>query len=442
MMLIGRGVVSGTVGAQGRIMTRPPWRPILSADRSLALILAMVDAQLIGLAMIVGGIAALVLMLYVQWRAARKAREGAYPPAPTAEQIAAERHAVAEAAADVGAADDEVTGLFLYPIKSCAQVPVQAATFDARGFRNDRRWMVVNASGRFQSQRVLPRMCLITPVLRCATAGDLSTRAVSVELTAPGVGPLVVPVVTAAAAAAKHGKGKGGACVYACSVWSSAVHGAVDQGAAAAAWLDAFLGTTGLRLVYMDPAHTRRAAPAKFIARSPHAFVQRGASATASFADGFPFLLTSEESLADLNARIAARHDGDADAAPLPMRRFRPNIMVRRRGGGGGGGSGGGGSGWREDGWAELAIGQKGRLFRFFGVKKCSRCKLTTNNPDTGELGGDLAEPLATLRTFRVDGKDGVYFGQNLAPARVPATGTLRVGDGVRVLRDVGATPV
>ena len=85
----------------------------------------------------------------------------------------------------------------------------------------------------------------------------------------------MVPVVAARDAARGH--------TYACSVWSSAVHGAVDQGAAAAAWLDAFLGTTGLRLVYMDPSHTRRAAPAKFIARSPHRFVARGASEAGDF---------------------------------------------------------------------------------------------------------------------------------------------------------------
>ena len=78
------------------------------------------------------------------------------------------------------------------------------------------------------------------------------------------------------------------------------------------------------------------------------------------------------------------------------MRRFRPNIVVRGRPAGAGGSSDGDGDSWREDGWAELAIGQgAARLFRFFGVKKCSRCKLTTNNPATGELGGDLAEPLA-----------------------------------------------
>jgi len=386
--------------------------------------------QLIGLTFIVGGIGALALHLYWRWRALQKANEGKYPPLPTREQVAQEREMVA-AAASTAAAVDTITGLYLYPIKSCAQVPVQAATFDARGFRNDRRFMVVNAAGRFQSQRVLPRMVLIKPILHCVKAGDLSTRPKAVELTAPGMPSLMVPVVRAAAGD-----------TYTCSVWSSAVHGAVDQGGAAAAWLDKFLGCTGLRLVWQDPAHTRRAAPAKFIARSPHRFIARGASATASFADGFPFLLTSEESLADLNARIAARAGAGEDTAPLPMRRFRPNIVVRRRRGGGTTGGAGTDDAWREDGWAELALGGKGRLFRFFGVKKCSRCKLTTNNPDTGVLGGDLAEPLATLRTFRVAGKDGVYFGQNLAPALVPATGELRVGDDVRVLQDVGATPI
>jgi uncharacterized protein YcbX len=121
--------------------------------------------------------------------------------------------------------------------------------------------------------------------------------------------------------------------------------------------------------------------------------------ARVSFADGFPFLLISEESLADLNGRLAV---------PLPMNRFRPNLVVA------------GCEPYAEDGWKEIRIGD----VKLRVVKPCERCLVTTTDQATGERG---KEPLRTLATYRKVGND-VMFGQNVVHEN---TGELRVGDAV-----------
>jgi uncharacterized protein YcbX len=121
------------------------------------------------------------------------------------------------------------------------------------------------------------------------------------------------------------------------------------------------------------------------------------------FADGFPFLLISEASLADLNRRIGRT---------LPMQRFRPNLVVR------------GCAPYAEDHWRRIRIGGVG--FRL--VKPCSRCIIPSIDPATGERDG--SEPLATLSRYRQTGNK-VYFGQNLIH---DGPGRLAVGDRVVVL--------
>jgi uncharacterized protein YcbX len=117
-----------------------------------------------------------------------------------------------------------------------------------------------------------------------------------------------------------------------------------------------------------------------------------------SFADGYPFLIANEASLADLNRRAGT---------DLPMNRFRANLVVR------------GAEAWAEDHWQEFTVGE----VRFRSAKPCGRCQVTTTDQATGEVRGP--EPLATLSTFR-DSAFGVRFGMNLVAI---GTGTLRIGD-------------
>lgn len=183
-------------------------------------------------------------------------------------------------------------------------------------------------------------------------------------------------------------------------LWGSHVS-AAPAGAEADAWFTKVVGRTA-RLVYLDDP-TRR--PTNPSLTSPDDRV--------SFADGFPLLLTTEESLAALNDLIA---EGPlADEGPLPMLRFRPNVVVQ------------GVPTWAEDDWRRIRIGEA--LFRI--VKGCDRCVLTTLDPVTATKG---MEPIATLaRHRRWDGK--TWFGVNLVPERHGAE--IRVGDEVDVVSSV-----
>jgi uncharacterized protein YcbX len=227
--------------------------------------------------------------------------------------------------------------------------------------------MLVNPAGRFLTQREHPRLALIQP------AADATTVTVS----APGMPPLTVE---------RQADGPRREVI----VWRDHCQ-AVDQGDEAAGWFSDFLGRP-CRLVRLPDDVTRPVKPR--YARRPGDQV--------AFADGFPFLLLSEESLADLNARLAA---------PLEMRRFRPNIVVA------------GAGAYAEDGWRRLRIG----ALTFDVVKPCQRCAITTVDQATAERG---VEPLRALATYR-QVRGGVLFGQNVIH---DATGCLHVGDAVTVL--------
>jgi len=269
------------------------------------------------------------------------------------------------------AADIAVTALHVYPVKSCAGVALARAEVGPRGIRQDREYMVVEAAtGAFLTPRELPRMALIRPAL---ADGRL-------RLEAPGMPPIGVAPVP-------DGEGEAREVV----VWKDACR-AVDQGDEVAAWLGEFLGID-CRLVRMADDHVRRVDPA----------YATGERDQVGFADGYPFLLISEESLADLNGRLAE---------PLPMNRFRPNLVVA-----------GGGAPFLEDGWRRVRIGGLG----FAVVKPCARCAITTTDQATGARG---KEPLRTLATFR-RGERGVLFGQNLIH---DGEGEIAVGDRVTVL--------
>lgn len=253
-----------------------------------------------------------------------------------------------------GGARVTVTGIYHYPIKSCAGTALSSATLDARGIRHDRELLIVDAAtGRFLTQRELPRMALIAP--------RLDNGALTV--TAPGMAELTVQAVT-------QGPMKS------VGIWRDSCE-AVDQGDTIAGWLSTFLGHD-CRLVRMADDFTRIVD--QTYATSPTDQV--------GFADGFPCLLIAEESLGDLNARLTE---------PLRMNRFRPNIVIA------------GGAPFGEDRVAVLRIGE----IVFHATKSCARCPITTVEQETGKTG---KEPLRTFATFR-RAKRGVMFGQNLIHA-------------------------
>jgi hypothetical protein len=182
-------------------------------------------------------------------------------------------------------------------------------------------------------------------------------------------------------------------------VWESDLV-AAPAGDEAAAWLSEVIGEP-VRLVYLDDPTRRPANPA----------YSRDTDRV-SFADGYPLLLTSEESLGALNDWIA--EGTKAAEGPVPMRRFRPSVVVS------------GAPAWAEDGWRRLRIGP----VAFRAVKGCDRCVMTTVDPDTAAKGH---EPLFALaRHRRWDNK--VWFGVNLIPDTPDPGARIRPGDPVEVL--------
>jgi hypothetical protein len=232
-------------------------------------------------------------------------------------------------------------------------VDLDTARLTEAGLEHDREWMIVTPEGRFVTQREQPRLALISTSLDDQ----------QLYLAAPGAPDIAAPF---------DFQGE----PVQVTVWRDRCQ-AHDQGEVAARWLSDFLGRS-LRLVRFDAAH-RRPSDAAWTG---------GVDAVSRFSDGFALLAISLASLADLNARLAA---------PLPMNRFRPNLVLD------------GLPPYGEDALADLAAGGV-RLRR---VKPCMRCSITTTNQVTGAVDGD--EPLRTLKTYRWDAAlRGVKFGQNL----------------------------
>jgi uncharacterized protein YcbX len=245
-----------------------------------------------------------------------------------------------------------LSAIHVYPIKSCAALSPASAAVEPRGLAHDRRWMIVDGSGRFITGRQVPATVLIRA----------TPDATGLRLEAPGH------------AATSIGFPRADAPRRRVTVWDDEVE-APDAGDAAAAWITGVLGREA-RLVAMDAAAARAVDPSR--ARPGD---------EVSFADGYPLLLVSQAALDGLNSRLPA---------DLPMLRFRPNLVVD------------GAAVHAEDGWKRLRIGE----VEFEGVKPCVRCVFTTVDPEAGAF-DPSGEPLRTLKTYR-RGPKGITFGMNL----------------------------
>ncbi|KPP97737.1 MOSC N-terminal beta barrel domain-containing protein [Marinobacter sp. HL-58] len=262
-----------------------------------------------------------------------------------------------------------VHSLYVYPVKSLAGIQVTSFRMDDFGPEGDRRWMIVDADREFVTQRSNPELARITTRL---AAGQ-------VFIDIPGEGEFaLVP-------------GQEECRVRVWRDWAKGVYGGQEASGA----LSRYCGQN-LRFVYM-PDDTFRRVDASRVTEYRRV----------SFADGFPFLITNLASLEELNCRLATA---------VEMRRFRPNIVVD------------GARPWEEDNWKALSVGS----FEFSLVKPCSRCVMTTIDPDAGTKSADL-QPLRELGTYRRT-PDGVIFGMN---AIHESAGEIHVGNPVTLLSTV-----
>jgi len=247
----------------------------------------------------------------------------------------------------------QITGLNIYPVKSCRGIALTQARLTETGFEHDREWLVITPEGRFLTQRERPQLAQVETaltddqlVLRKPNGADLS---LPLNLTGRGL------EVT---------------------IWRDQVL-AFDAGDEAAAWFTEHLGKPA-RLVRFDKRRKRVS----------NTQWTDGVEALTQFADGFPWLLISQGSLEELNRRMQT---------PLPMNRFRPNIVVD------------GLPPFGEDSVDEFIAGE----VRLKVVKPCDRCAIPTTDQITGERTSD--QPLRTLKEFRFDrNMRGVLFGQNM----------------------------
>lgn len=291
-----------------------------------------------------------------------------------------------------------VSQLSIYPIKGARGIEVSRARTCATGLEFDRNWIVVFAdSGLFCTARDISRLVLVETALEydspAGTSGHLVVRC-------PGESPVKVRFPRSFDVA------------QVVDVWGKPTLG-VDEGDEVAACLSNFLGKQ-VRLLAKDPRHVRFTAGA--YTPSKDLFDHEPQSA---FADGFPYLVVSDASLDDLNARLAAKVPG---SAPLEMARFRPNIVVS--------------SGedqivpYAEDLWKRFRISG----MDFYGAKKCGRCTVPSVDVVTGEQG---TEPTKLLQSYRRVDKGNRFeacFGMNSICATTG--GWIAVGDEVEITEE------
>ena len=288
----------------------------------------------------------------------------------------------------------QVSQLNIYPIKSLRGIALSEALVEKRGLRYDRRWMLTDRGGMFFTQREVPKMASIEVRLE---SGQLIVESES-------AGKLNIPFEP------DRGSRQN------VTVWQSEVQGLVYNGIVSEWFSDVLKRSCQLVLM---PDTSERHVSEKFDSGND----------IVSFADGYPLLLIGEGSLANLNERLhdLYRDEEYGEKLPLPMDRFRPNLVVK------------GSEPFEEDRWARIRVGEA--IFRV--VKPCARCVMTTVDQVRGEFDGK--EPLRTMASFRM-AKDvfpdtfeslgqtanAVLFGENLIPENPGVS--VHVGDPIEVL--------
>ena len=252
----------------------------------------------------------------------------------------------------MGTTECQVEGLFVYPFKSARGHEKSAVQLGPTGFEWDRHWMGVDARGKFITQRTHPRLAQVVPEIESD----------ALVLRAPGLSELRVPL------------GADSGTSVAVRVWADECAG-LDQGDGPAQWLSGFLGQE-LRMVRVIARPERLANP-QYAGNVPK---------PVTFVDGFQMLVCNRASLEELNARMPE---------PVPMERFRPNIVL------------GGLPAFAEDRIDSLTVGN----ITLRLVKPCTRCVITSTDQRTGER---TTNPLPVLHTYRFDRTlHGVKFGEN-----------------------------
>ncbi|HSD07348.1 MOSC domain-containing protein [Flavobacterium sp.] len=264
----------------------------------------------------------------------------------------------------------KLSEIWVYPVKSLGGISLQSSNVTDRGLELDRRWLLVDETGLFISQREHPELALFKPEID----GDnlkITHRKLSESIAIP-IHPTENVLIKV-------------------TVWEDTID-AFEVSSEISDWFTKLLGFSA-RLVYMPDESERKVDPDYAIS---------GEEIT-SFADAYPFLIIGQSSLDDLNNRLEQK---------VPMNRFRPNFVFTN------------GKAFEEDSWRNFRIGN----VSFVGIKPCDRCVMTTVDQEKGVVSGK--DPLKTLAQFRNFGNK-VLFGQNVIGLGL---GKVSVGDEIKVL--------
>jgi len=245
----------------------------------------------------------------------------------------------------------QISELYTYPIKSLGGIKLDKALITDRGFKYDRRWMLIDANNRFISQRENAPMALLSVSIENDFLTITNTR--NKALINIPLNPLkqeLIPVT-----------------IWDDTCMAQPVSDEADE------WFTNTL-KMNCRLVYM-PDETERFTDQQYTPRN----------SITSFSDAYPFLIIGQASLDDLNKRLSNT---------LPINRFRPNIVFT------------GGAPYQEDTMDNFTING----ISFKGVKLCARCNIITIDQSDASTG---KEPTKTLASYRAK-NNKILFGQNI----------------------------
>ncbi len=266
----------------------------------------------------------------------------------------------------------QVTGLWIYPVKSCRGISVEEMQIGPTGPVHDREWMIVDENNRFMTLRTNSKLAEIKTSLQGPFLHlYLNTNKILINTQEES-----------------------------------------EQIETVTVWKDSFsAGVSGKDI--NEALSDFLSQSVKLVRYQKQSFRDLGAAGTNAvretmFADSRPVLLTSEDSLKELNTHLNAQ-----GLAPSVIERFRSNIIIS------------GLPAYAEDKFEKIKAGE----ITLQNPRLCTRCVVITQDAETGKVVSK--ETLKTLAdTHKAEGSK-VAFGVNLTPQNL---GTIRLGDPVQIL--------
>ncbi|PJG86537.1 MOSC domain-containing protein [Conservatibacter flavescens] len=259
-----------------------------------------------------------------------------------------------------------ITQLFIYPIKSTQAYPISQGIIEEKGFNFDRTFMLTEPDGKFITAR---KTAELFALFAYPTENGLFVQ---------------------------HKNGEHCVINYedfqqlaSCEVWGTQ--------------FPSFVANESINHWFSQKLN--QPVQLRWLGKQSQRYIQKYPDSTVSFADGYPVLLTNVQSLQALQAQCPA---------PISMSQFRPNIVIDDY------------SAFVEETWNKIQIGN----VTFIRTKNCTRCVLTSRDPETG-LNHEKLEPFRTLKKYHCNEKGEPIFGIHLLPTN---TGIIRVGDTVKIL--------